>query len=156
MAPLQLSRHRRRRPARRDRGAALGLRRLGRLGRLDAGSRRDDDAAAAPTRPAPHWKAWLCKPGQKVDWCNANLDVTVVSADGSRRIVRAPANPKQPIDCFFVYPTVSMDRRGNSDLEPGQGGEAGRDRRASRFRQACRVFAPLYRQRTAYSRDLNG
>src|SRR5262245_19990332 len=77
-------------------------------------------APAPLTGPAPRWKAWLCSPGQKVDWCNADMDVTVISADGARRIVRAPATPKQPIDCFYVYPTVSRDERGNSDLDPGQ------------------------------------
>src|SRR5262245_26674763 len=100
-------------------------------------------AAPAPlTGPAPHWTSWLCRPGIKPDWCGADMDVTVILADGSRRIVRAPAAPKQPIDCFYVYPTVSRDERGNSDLDPGQEEKQTVIVQASRFGLACRVFAP--------------
>jgi hypothetical protein len=106
--------------------------------------------------PAPRWKAWLCKPGQKVDWCHPDMDVTVISADGSRRVVRAPAAPRQPIDCFYVYPTVSRDERGNSDLDPGQEEKQTVIVQASRFALACRVYAPVYRQRTVYASGLGG
>jgi hypothetical protein len=113
-------------------------------------------AAPLPLRgPAPRWKAWLCKPGLKVDWCDADMAVTVISADGTRRIVRARAVPKRPIDCFYVYPTVSRDERGNSDLDPGQEEKQAAVVEASRFGLACRVYAPVYRQRTVY-RDLDG
>jgi hypothetical protein len=113
-------------------------------------------APAALRGPAPHWKAWLCKPGLKPDWCGVDMDVTVISADGARRIVRATAAPKRPIDCFYVYPTVSRDERGNSDLDPGQEEKQTVIVQASRFGQVCRMFAPVYRQRTVYSSGFDG
>ena len=90
-------------------------------------------AAPAPLKgPAPHWKAWLCKPGLKLNWCHPDMDVTVIAADGSRRIVRAPVAPKQPIDCFYVYPTVSRDPARQLRPRSRPGGEA--DGRSSRRR----------------------
>src|ERR1700722_10042874 len=74
-------------------------------------------AASAAPGSVPHWKAWLCFPGSPTDWCSVELTTTVISADGSRRnvAVSVPQNP--PIDCFYVYPTVSMEFRPNADLK---------------------------------------
>jgi hypothetical protein len=59
-----------------------------------------------------------------------------------------PASKKPKIDCFYVYPTVSTDPTPNSDMtaDPAEIGVA--QAQAAPFRQACRVFAPLYRQVT--------
>ncbi len=90
---------------------------------------------------------WLCLPGRD-DACTQNLDATVVNADGTRSI--QPFEPaKEPaFDCFYVYPTVSLDPGGNSDMVAG--GEEWRvaQMQAAPFRAKCRVFAPLYRQVT--------
>ncbi len=61
---------------------------------------------------------WLCRPDHP-HACAADLSTTVVSPDGAlRREDFVPAaNP--PIDCFYVYPTVSLDPQGNSDFAPG-------------------------------------
>jgi hypothetical protein len=54
----------------------------------------------------------------------------------------------RPIDCFYVYPTVSREQRGNSDLRIGRAEQQAVAVQAARFEQVCRVFAPLYRQLT--------
>ena len=55
---------------------------------------------------------------------------------------------KPPIDCFYVYPTVSEQEGPNADLtiEP-QETQIAIDQ-ASRFSQVCQVYAPMYRQLT--------
>src|SRR5262249_41127623 len=59
--------------------------------------------------------AWLCRPGQK-DACAVNLDTTVIKADGSLVTEPWQANADAPIDCFYIYPTISKDKLPNSDL----------------------------------------
>jgi len=61
-------------------------------------------AAVDYAKPA----SWLCQPGQK-DACSQNLDATVVNANGSLTVEKWQANAEAPIDCFYVYPTVSWD-----------------------------------------------
>lgn len=91
---------------------------------------------------------WLCRPDTD-DVCDHGLDATSVRASGRTRVERwTPArNPK--IDCFYVYPTISTDEGGNSDLVPGDDQELFVVRQqAARLGSVCRVFAPVYRQVT--------
>lgn len=106
--------------------------------------------AAAPPAAAPNYAqdaAWLCRPGRN-DACAVNQDVTVVAADGSRRVVPFRPAAKPNFDCFYVYPTVSADPGGNSDMTIGQEEREVAAAQAARFTAQCRVFAPLYRQVT--------
>src|SRR5260370_18476403 len=61
---------------------------------------------------------WLCRPGRQ-DACAVDLTTTVVTVDGKLAREAWAANPKAPIDCFYVYPTVSNDPAGNRDMIPG-------------------------------------
>jgi hypothetical protein len=92
-------------------------------------------------------ESWLCRPGRH-DACHVDLTTTVISASG--KLTREPwaANPKAPIDCFYVYPTVSLDATGNSDMVAGDEELAVVRVQAARFGSQCRVYAPLYRQVT--------
>src|SRR5215470_20354171 len=49
---------------------------------------------------------WLCRPGRQ-DVCAVDLTTTVISASGKLTRESWAANPNAPIDCFYVYPTVS-------------------------------------------------
>jgi hypothetical protein len=92
-------------------------------------------------------KTWLCRPG-RTDACVVDLTTTIVAADGSLTREGFKANPNAPIDCFYVYPTVSMDKGGNSDMEPGPE-ETGVVRvQLARFASQCKLYAPMYRQAT--------
>jgi hypothetical protein len=110
---------------------------------------------AAPTSAAPaatpndYSKAetWLCRPGRK-DACAVDLTTTVVAADGKLTREAFKANPNAPIDCFYVYPTVSLDQTGNSDMTAGQEELNVVRQQFARFAAECRVYAPLYRQIT--------
>src|SRR5260370_28092935 len=67
---------------------------------------------------------WLCRPGRQ-DACAVDLTTTGVAADGQMTRETWAANAKAPIDCFYVYPTVSKDPAGNSDMIPGPGEKGG-------------------------------
>ncbi|WP_242183396.1 DUF3089 domain-containing protein [Sphingomonas sp. CARO-RG-8B-R24-01] len=91
--------------------------------------------------------AWLCRPG-RVDACAANQDATIIRADGSRSIEHFARDESPKFDCFYVYPTVSLDPTPNSDLVAGREEQVVAAFQAGRFAKHCRVFAPLYRQVT--------
>ena len=108
----------------------------------------------APAKPAPVVKNdysngdnWLCRPGRQ-DACAVDLSTTVISAKGKLKQEAWAANPKAPIDCFYVYPTVSNDRTGNSDMIPGPEEKGVVRGQFARFASKCRVYAPMYRQIT--------
>jgi hypothetical protein len=91
---------------------------------------------------------WLCRP-DKDDVCDHDLDATIVKASGKTSIDRFKAAKKPKIDCFYIYPTISTDPGGNSDLVPGSDQELFVVRQqAARLSSVCRVFAPVYRQIT--------
>jgi hypothetical protein len=91
---------------------------------------------------------WLCRPDTD-DVCDHDLDATVISPSGRTRIERFKAARNPKIDCFYVYPTISTDQSGNSDLVPGADQELFVVRQqAARLGAECRVFAPVYRQIT--------
>ena len=90
---------------------------------------------------------WLCLPGRD-DACALDLTTTVVAADGSLTTETWAADPDAPIDCFYVYPTVSRDQTRDSDMMAGPGENGVVRSQLARFASKCRVYAPLYRQVT--------
>jgi hypothetical protein len=91
---------------------------------------------------------WLCRPGLAHDPCTANLDTTIVRANGSTTVQYARPVINSPFDCFYVYPTVSTEPTINADLQVQPAEIAVAVAQASRFSQVCRVWAPMYRQET--------
>jgi|SRR5271156_867961 hypothetical protein len=90
---------------------------------------------------------WLCRPGRQ-DACAVDLSATVISASGKLTLEPWAADPNAAIDCFYVYPTVSNDPGGNSDMIPGPEEKGVVRAQFARFASRCRVYAPLYRQIT--------
>jgi hypothetical protein len=90
---------------------------------------------------------WLCRPGRQ-DACTEPQDATIVAANGSftHEAFHPAKNP--PIDCFYVYPTVSNETTGNSDLTITRAEKNVVNTQFSRFAAKCRLFAPMYRQVT--------
>ena len=92
---------------------------------------------------------WICRPGSPHDACHENLDATVVNKDGSLVVEPHVFATNPPIDCFYVYPTISTDKTPNSDFIPGDGEEiAITKQQAARLSSVCDVYAPVYRQVT--------
>jgi hypothetical protein len=91
-------------------------------------------------------KSWLCKPGRH-DACDVDLTTTVV-AGGKLSQENFAADPNAPIDCFYVYPTVSTDPTPNSDMIPDAAEVNVVRQQFARFASKCRPYAPVYRQIT--------
>jgi hypothetical protein len=111
-------------------------------------------AAPALAQPAPYAapdyrkaESWLCRPGA-TDPCSGDASTSRVGADATVTLDTLPAARKPAIDCFYVYPTVSTDPTPNSDMVADAAERSVAQAQAAPFRQACRVFAPLYRQIT--------
>ncbi|HEY6969703.1 MAG TPA: DUF3089 domain-containing protein [Candidatus Angelobacter sp.] len=90
---------------------------------------------------------WLCRPGRQ-DACAIDLTTTVISASGKLKRESWAANANAPIDCFYVYPTVSTDPTGNSDMIPKPEEKAVIRAQFARFASKCLPYAPMYRQIT--------
>jgi hypothetical protein len=93
-------------------------------------------------------ESWLCRPGRTDDACAIDLTTTVVAADGTMTRETFTPHASPPIDCFYVYPTVSMDPPPNSDMTAGNEERNVIRQQFARFRSQCRPYAPLYRQVT--------
>ena len=93
---------------------------------------------------------WLCHPQltEADNVCKSNLDTTIVFADGSTEIERHVNADDPSVDCFYVYPTVSADEAGNSDLEANAEEIFTVQNQAARYSSFCRMYAPVYRQVT--------
>jgi hypothetical protein len=101
--------------------------------------------AEAPNYQSPD--SWLCRPGRD-DACAANLDATAVAADGTLTREAFQADPNAPVDCFYVYPTVSHQAGGNADMTIDPDEKNVVVQQFARFGAKCRLFAPMYRQVT--------
>ncbi|SNT21694.1 DUF3089 domain-containing protein [Rhodococcoides kyotonense] len=97
--------------------------------------------AAADVSPT----VWLCKPGSVPNPCEGSQDTYV---DTSASVVPGPEPSDPPVDCFYVYPTVSLQPRANADQTVGVEQQFIVQQQAERFSPHCRVFAPVYRQST--------
>jgi hypothetical protein len=101
---------------------------------------------------------WLCKPGTAPDPCNPGLSTTVYNAPLTHALrVEHPAAQRNPkIDCFYVYPTVSDEKSGNSDLKIQDTERSIATYQVARYSQYCKVYAPMYRQVTLSGAGLPG
>ena len=91
---------------------------------------------------------WLCRPGLASSACAVPLDAMAIDAAGHRTPDAYVPAAAPPIDCFYVYPTVSEDPGAFSDLVPGPEERTVVVGQAARFASVCRLFAPVYRQFT--------
>ena len=106
-------------------------------------------ADTAPPKPNDYadGKTWLCRPGRQ-DACAIDHTTTVVAADGKLSKETWTADPNAPIDCFYVYPTISTDPTPNSDMNADPAELNVIKQQFARFASKCKPYAPLYRQIT--------
>jgi Protein of unknown function (DUF3089) len=112
-----------------------------------AAARAEDAPAPAAATDYANPAVWLCLPGRQ-DACAEPQDATVVAVNGTltHEAFHPAKNP--PIDCFYVYPTVSTEPGGNSDLTITAAEKLVVNAQFARFAEKCRLFAPMYRQVT--------
>jgi len=94
---------------------------------------------------------WLCRPRLADNPCDLDRTTTVLKADGTDGTQKVKPAKKPPIDCFYVYPTVSGQPTTNANLDIDPELIAVAQFQASRFTDVCRVFAPVYPQLTVQS-----
>lgn len=123
-------------------GLALGL------GLMLAAGTANAQAPALPKNDYANKASWLCYPGKANDACAVDLTTTVINADGTSRVETFKADPKAPIDCFYVYPTVSTDPGVVSDMTADPAELNVVRQQLARLGSKCRIFAPMYRQFT--------
>ena len=107
-------------------------------------------SAAATASTTADKTVWLCRPDDPQSPCNSSLVSTAVMPDGSHRPEGAPRPASTGLDCFYVYPTVSPEQTANADLTIQPAERETAVAQAARFSAACRVWAPMYRQRTVH------
>ncbi|MGK8522632.1 DUF3089 domain-containing protein [Nocardia asteroides] len=90
---------------------------------------------------------WLCRPDRVDDPCRASSATTVRRA-GQPDVRSEPAASDSGVDCFYVYPTVSLEPTPNAGTTVTREIRAVAEQQAARFSEVCRVYAPVYRQRT--------
>ncbi|MGI9084055.1 MAG: DUF3089 domain-containing protein [Aeromicrobium sp.] len=103
-------------------------------------------SGASAVEPDP--VVWPCKPGMADDPCEIEQDTTEQRLDGTRRVytpVRLPQD-QRPVDCFYVYPTVSNQLGFNATKAKDPELYSIAKDQASRFSSQCRMFVPVYRQ----------
>jgi hypothetical protein len=92
---------------------------------------------------------WLCNPVSP-NPCNGSLQASLITPAGvpTGRTVRPTFDPGAPIDCFYVYPTVSDQPGPLATLDIDQSQRSIALYQAAPFSHVCRVYAPMYRQLT--------
>ncbi|WP_315901367.1 DUF3089 domain-containing protein [Rhodococcus sp. BP22] len=86
-------------------------------------------ASPVSAEPAPAaTTTWLCQPGQQGDPCGGRSGA--------------------PVDCFYVYPTASLQQSTNANFDTSPELRAVAALQAAPFGENCNVWAPVYRQTT--------
>lgn len=85
-------------------------------------------ALTAPAASAEPATTWLCRPGAPLDPCGGGTDA--------------------PVDCFYVYPTASLQPTANANTAVTPEIAAAAALQAGPFGSACNVWAPTYGQLT--------
>jgi hypothetical protein len=99
---------------------------------------------------------WLCKPGIANNPCESSLKTTVVAANGASTVVTPKDAVNPPIDCFYVYPTVSSQFTVNANFEIDPEETQIAVSQAAHFSQTCKVYAPIYPQITLFALNTPG
>ncbi|HST35954.1 MAG TPA: DUF3089 domain-containing protein, partial [Allosphingosinicella sp.] len=106
--------------------------------------------AAASAPDYAQAESWICRPGRQ-DSCAMPLATTALETSGYGAAEPSAPAADPPIDCFYVYPTVSRDPALNSDMDIGPEEQLAAVVQFARFASLCRPYAPLYRQATVRS-----
>jgi hypothetical protein len=103
-------------------------------------------AATLPDYALP--ENWVCRPGNEAR-CTSGLDAVAIAEDGTRVLQRFAPAADPPVDCFFIYPTISEEAGQYSDLRSTREIVDVTRSEAGRLASRCRLFVPVYRQLTS-------
>lgn len=80
----------------------------------------------------------------------------MIGSEGKETIVPTRPAKDPPIDCFYVYPTVSQQTRANADLSIDPEEQSVARYQVALFSQVCNVYAPIYPQLTVHAASSGG
>jgi len=103
-----------------------------------------DTAPVDYSKPA----SWACRPGVDDGTCSANLDAVKIDTANNRTPAPHIVLKDAPVDCFYVYPTASLDTTMFSDLVLDEKERQSIHGQAARLTARCRLFVPIYHQFT--------
>lgn len=108
--------------------------------------------AEAPPAPVDYGNeaSWLCLPG-RADACGRPQRTADLTPAGYGPVTESGPAAEPPVDCLYVYPTLSRDSTLNSDMNPGPEEQAAAAVQLARFAGVCKTYAPVYRQATLAS-----
>lgn len=108
--------------------------------------------AEVPPAPVDYGNeaSWLCLPG-RADACGQPQRAADLIPAGYGPVTETRPAADPPLDCFYVYPTLSRDSTLNSDMSPGPEERAAAAVQFARFAGVCKTYAPVYRQATLAS-----
>ena len=87
---------------------------------------------------------WLCKPGKRANPCEPSLTTTNFSPTGKRLgVERVRYAKRRRADCFYIYPTVSDQKRPQATKVVDDVLRSIALYQAARYSRDCRVFAPV-------------
>jgi hypothetical protein len=116
-----------------------------------ASARLTATASPSPANADAAGTVWLCKPGIADNPCTGDLSTTIIDSEGKETVVPAQPAKDPPIDCFYVYPTVSQQTRVNADLSIDPEELSVARYQVALFSQVCNVYAPIYPQLTVHA-----
>ncbi|HZZ68842.1 MAG TPA: DUF3089 domain-containing protein [Phenylobacterium sp.] len=96
---------------------------------------------------------WVCRPDAPA--CHDDLTAAAIGADGHVRIEHFQPTAHPKIDCFYVYPTVSMSREVNAPPGVTEAERRSVRQQAERLASVCRLYVPFYRQFTVGHMELH-
>lgn len=107
-------------------------------------------APAAAQAPLDYGQpgSWVCRPDAP---CRDDLTATVLEADGGRRIETFAPAADPPVDCFYLYPTVSNGPGISAPAAITEDERRAVRQQVARLASVCRLYVPLYRQITVTS-----
>jgi len=103
---------------------------------------------ADPARTDSAGIEWLCKPGLSDNPCLSSETALIVPENGRSYVQHAQPAKNPPIDCFYIYPTVSQQPGPLANLHIDSAQRLVAVAQASRFSSQCKVYAPVYPQLT--------
>ena len=113
----------------------------------------------SPKGPYAPKDLWLCRPDIENDRCDqADLSTTEIRPDGTFQISEVVEDPDAKVDCFYVYHTVDWSTEpGNTQTRFPHPEDVVKalNRNGAHYRGVCRMFAPVYRQMTLGTYEMN-
>jgi hypothetical protein len=88
---------------------------------------------------------WVCRPERP---CRDDPTTAMLRADGIVHLERFTPASAPKIDCFYVYPTVSMSGELNAPPGVTEAERRAVRQQALRVTSVCRLYVPFYRQLT--------